>query len=134
MTQGLDARYGRTRRSGAWRVVLWVLGGVVAAAFVAWLVWAARFWANPVVTSGLVSFGDITDDSITVVFDINRDPGTAVTCEFELTTLGRLDTTETVSIPAGPERRLRVEHTFTSEHPVAAKLLGCTAPGQERPR
>ncbi len=134
MTHELEARYGRAGKGGSRRVVLWVLGGLVVAALIAWFVWAARFWVNPVVTSGMVSFGDITDDSITVVFDIQRDADTEVTCEFELTTLGRLDTRERVTVPAGPERRLRVEHTFTSEHPVAARLLGCTAPGQNRPR
>jgi len=125
-----EERYGRGRRSGGRAV--WVAGVVLALAGVAGLWWLGRDWVDPPVRSGMVSFGDITDESISVVFDVRRDAGIPVTCVFELTTATRLDTRQSVVIPPGSQTSLRVEHTFQTRQPVAAKLLGCRTPGQTR--
>jgi Domain of unknown function (DUF4307) len=107
---------------------------VVALLGLGFLAWAAADWANPPVRSGIVSYRDATVDSITVTFDIVRDPGVPVTCEFELATASRLLSRQSVRIPAGPHTRLRVTRTLESREPVAVRLLGCRAPGQDRLR
>jgi Domain of unknown function (DUF4307) len=127
----LDVRYGRRRRQRSTRVAF-ATAVLVALLGLGFLAWAAADWASPPVRSGIVSYDDATDDSITVTFDIVRDPGLPVTCEFELTTASRLVTRQTVDVPAGPQTRLRITRTLESREPVAVHLLGCRAPGQNR--
>jgi Domain of unknown function (DUF4307) len=129
----LDVRYGRRRRQRTTRAAI-AAAVVLALAGLAFLAWVAANWANPPVRSGTVSYGDATADSITVTWDVVREPGLPVTCEFELATISRLTTRQSVEIPAGPEPRLRVTETLRSREPVAVRLLGCRAPGQTRLR
>lgn len=123
-------RYGRRRGLGTRGQVL--VGAVGLLLLLVGLVWLARPWLDPPVRSGIVSYGEITDDSITVVIDVRRDAGVSATCVVELTTINRLDTRQELEVPAGPQTALRVTHTFTTTQPVGAKLIGCRAPGQRR--
>jgi len=129
----LDVRYGHQRRQRTTQVAI-VIAGIVALAGLGFLGWVAYDWANPPVRSGIVSYGNATADSITVTWDIVREPGLPITCEFELATISRLTTRQSVEIPAGPESRLRVTDTLSSREPVAVRLLGCRAPGHTRLR
>jgi hypothetical protein len=121
----LEVRYGTRRRQRTTRVAI-AATVLLAVAGLTFLAWVAADWADPPVRSGIVSYGDVTADSITVTWDVVREPGLPVTCEFELATISRLTSRQSVEIPAGPPR-LRVTETLRSREPVAVRLLGCSA-------
>jgi Domain of unknown function (DUF4307) len=129
----LEVRYGTRRRQRTSRAAIAVTV-LLAVAGLTFLAWVAADWANPPVRSGIVSYGDATAESITVTWDVVREPGLPVTCEFELATISRLTSRQSVEIPAGPDPRLRVTETLSSREPVAVRLLGCHALDEVRQR
>jgi Domain of unknown function (DUF4307) len=129
----LEVRYGTRRRQRTSRVAIAVTV-LLAVAGLTFLAWVAADWANPAVRSGIVSYSDATAESITVTWDVVREPGLPVTCEFELATISRLTSRQSVEIPAGPDPRLRVTETLRSREPVAVRLLGCHALDEVRQR
>jgi hypothetical protein len=106
---------------------------VVAAAFLGWLGWTAWSHSTPEVESSLVGY-DIEDDhtAVATVEVRLRDDGVHATCTLRAyaedhTVVGELSFT-----PEGDgrsERTVRTERRATS-----VESVGCTAPGQNRPR
>lgn len=70
-------RYGAARRTP---VALLAVVGLFVVAFLGWVVWAAFLQADQQVRWRTTSFRDVTDSSVTVVFDVFTPAGTSVTC------------------------------------------------------
>lgn len=129
----LKERYGTPapwRRRATW-------GGSLALGlvFLAWLGWATWIHSTPTVDSELVSFTVVDLHSATAVVDVRlADDDVRATCLLRAfsedhTIVGELSF---VPDPAAGERIsevIRTERLATS-----VELLGCTAPGQSRPR
>lgn len=79
--QRLDERYGRTPRRGA--RVAWVIGGLIAAAVVAWFA-----WSTVTTTAGTVDFDDRGfavngDHEVSVTFQVTSTVDRPVACALE---------------------------------------------------
>ena len=106
---------------------------LVAAAFLGWLGWTAWSHSTPEVESSLVTY-DIEDDhtALATVEVRLRDDNVDATCTLRAyaedhTVVGELSFT-----PAGEGRS---DHTVRTERrATSVESLGCTAPGQNRPR
>lgn len=122
-------RYGRS--TGRQPAVI-VVAGVAAALGVAWVVWAAQHWATPQAASRLISYSDITERSVTVQLQVDREAGLPVTCEVQARGAGQVVVGRaTIEIPAGEDTRVFLSEVIpTSERPENAELLGCRGPDQ----
>lgn len=122
-------RYGRSSQR---RPAVVAAAGVAAALGLAWVVWAAQHWATPQAASRLISYSDITESSVTVQIQVDREAGLPVTCEVQArgasqAVVGRA----TLEIPAGEDPRIFLSKVIpTSERPENAELLGCRGPDQ----
>ncbi|WP_139977955.1 DUF4307 domain-containing protein [Nocardioides litoris] len=116
------------------------VGAVVAVLVAAagWLAWVVLVQASPDVASGNLTFDTPTSDrEITARFTIDMAEGVdEATCTLEA--YGKQGATRvlvgsrTFTVPAGTTR---VEETVATERRAeAVELVGCTAPGQQRPR
>lgn len=129
MTSDLADRYGAPSR---WRRPVTV-GVAVALAVVSlgWLGWTVWFHSTPAVTSDLVSF-DVTNDHETLArLDVELGDGVEASCRLRAfaedhTTVGELAFTP---VDGTNEVVIRTERRATT-----VEKLGCTAPGQPRPR
>ncbi len=129
MTSDLADRYGAPSR---WRRPVTV-GVAVALAVVSlgWLGWTVWFHSTPAVTSDLVSF-DVTSDHETLArLDVELGDGVEASCRLRAfaedhTTVGELAFTP---VDGTNEVVIRTERRATT-----VEKLGCTAPGQPRPR
>jgi len=75
-------RYGE--RPAAWRRPASVLAvALLAAAGLAWVVWAGLHQANAPIRWNDVGFSVVDDSTTRVTFDVITDPGTAATCRVE---------------------------------------------------
>jgi len=84
MTTALDARYGRTpgRRLRA-RWIAAIVGGCVAVAVVAWVLWAGLFGATASIETQDIGATVVDASTIDLREQVTVDPGTRVTCSFE---------------------------------------------------
>jgi len=110
--------------------------GLVALVFLAWLGWTAWGAATPAVDSELVSFTVQDEHAASAVVDVRlHDDDVTATCLLRATAedhtvVGELSFTVQLDT-AGP----RIEQVVRTERrATAVELLGCTAPGQSRPR
>jgi hypothetical protein len=113
------------------RRVLVVTIAAVAAAALAWLAWAAWFHASPAVESELTSYDVVDDGSASAVVTVALADDVVASCRIRAfaedhTTVGEL---AFEPVDGRNEVTLRTERRATS-----VTLLGCTAPGQPRPR
>ncbi len=104
---------------------------LVAAVFLGWLAWTALFHASPSVESELTSFDVVDDGSAAAVVSVSLADGVVASCRIRAfaddhTTVGEL---AFEPVDGRNEVTLRTERRATS-----VTLLGCTAPGQPRPR
>jgi hypothetical protein len=129
VTSDLADRYGAPSR---WRRPV-TIGVAVALAVVSlgWLGWTVWFHSTPAVTSDLVSF-DVTSDHETLArLDVELGNGVDASCRLRAfaedhTTVGELAFTP---VDGTNEVVIRTERRATT-----VEKLGCTAPGQPRPR
>jgi hypothetical protein len=104
---------------------------LVAAVFLGWLAWTAVFHASPSVESELTSYDVVDDGSAAAVVSVSLADGVVASCRIRAfaddhTTVGEL---AFEPVDGRNEVTLRTERRATS-----VTLLGCTAPGQPRPR
>jgi hypothetical protein len=132
VTELIAERYGRARRS-RWPVVPIAVVAVAGLAWVAWAVWAQ---SNPKVTSALITSG-IASHSATATLRIRlSDTDVHPTCVVRAyaadhTPVGELS----FQVDRPPRRSFTVTRTFRTERrATAVESVGCTAPGQSRPR
>ena len=125
----LADRYGAP--SPVRRRVLVGVVAVVAALFLGWLAWTAVFHATPAVESELTSYDVVDDGSASAVVTVALADDVVASCRIRAfaedhTTVGEL---AFEPVDGRNEVTLRTERRATS-----VTLLGCTAPGQPRPR
>jgi hypothetical protein len=132
----LAARYGT---AAPWRRhVLVGAASLVVVTFAAWLGWVIWQQSQPEVASGNLTFDEASSDrEIVARFDVDMDDGVEeATCTLQA--YGKAGATRvlvgnlTFTVPAGTTR---VEQAVATERrATAVELVGCTAPGQKRPR
>jgi hypothetical protein len=125
---GLPAdRYGRGRGSRPGRRAATVLAvGVLALAGLAWLLWAALFHANPPIRSTLVGYQVASDTSVSVMFQVVKDPEYSATCvirarDQEGTEVGRRE----VGIPLGVREATLTEQLRTTRRAITGEVRDC---------
>ena len=129
MTTTLDDRYGARSR---WRrPVTIAVAAVVAVVALGWLAWAAWFHSTPAVQSELVGFEVGGDEQVTARVQVTLEDDVEATCRLRAyaddhTTVGEVAFTPTDGLN---EVVVRTERRATT-----VERLGCTAPGQNRPR
>ena len=133
MTEQTDLadRYGAS--SPRRRRTLLVVVVVVAAVFAGWLAWTIWAVSTPEVSSELLGF-DVVDEHaatarVAIVLD---DEDVRATCTLRAYAEDHSIVGELSFAPLGSgntEQTVRTERTATS-----VELLGCTAPGQQRPQ
>lgn len=79
------------------------------------------------VRGSVLSYGNMTDSSIDVTFEVNRKVGTAVVCDLAAVGEGMFDVGAIrVDVPAAEQRRSVAEVTIpTAQRPLAARVIGC---------
>jgi len=129
----LAQRYGAPPRSRY--VTLGVVIAIVAAGL-GWFVWAGMAYIHPQAASQLLGFTIDSPSQITVRMQVDRaTEGTQATCLVQAVALDHSIVGE-VSVPvsSGPRSQTLDVTIRTEQEATAAKLIGCTAPGQPRPR
>ena len=132
MNQATDLadRYGAPSRGR--RHVLLGVSAVIVAAFVGWLGWTIWDQSTPEVRSNLVGYEVVDEHRATAKVDVAlaRDD-VAATCTLRAyaedhTVVGELAFT--------PKDGRNTPTVRTERRATSVELLGCTAPGQKRPR
>ncbi len=129
MTTDLADRYGAPPR---WRRPV-TIGVAVALAVIglSWLGWTMWFHTTPAATSTLVSFEVTSDHEMQARLDVRIGDDVEATCRLRAfaedhTTVGEIAFTP---VEGSNEVVIRTERRATT-----VEKLGCTAPGQPRPR
>jgi hypothetical protein len=124
----LAERYGPARRTP---VALLVVVGLLGAAFLGWVVWAALQQADQEVRWRTTGYSDVTDTSVTVEFDVFKAAGDTVVC-----TVHALDDRSAVvgraEVPvAGDRADVHVVYALpVTNRPTTAEVTRCiAAPG-----
>jgi hypothetical protein len=129
-----DALADRYGAPAPWRrrVVL-AVSVVVSAAFLGWLGWTAWSHATPDVDSQLVGYSVVDEHAADATVDVRlADDDVDATCTLRAYAE---DHTVVGELSFVPETSGRSEHTVRTERlATSVELLGCTAPGQNRPR
>ena len=129
MTTDLADRYGTPSR---WRRPATIaLAAALATVALGWLVWTAWFHSTPDVSSDLVSFDVTSDNETRARLDVELGAGVEASCRLRAfaedhTTVGELAFTP---VAGTNEVLIRTERRATT-----VEKIGCTAPGQPRPR
>ena len=129
MTTDLSQRYGAP---APWRrPVTIVVAALVAVVALVWLAWTAWFHSTPAVESELVGFDVTSDHETRATLQVSLDGDVEATCRLRAyaedhTTVGEVAFTPTDGVN---EVVVRTERRATT-----VEKLGCTAPGQNRPR
>ncbi|GAA5146170.1 hypothetical protein GCM10023340_16680 [Nocardioides marinquilinus] len=129
----LAERYGTPP---AWRRRA-LLGAVAAVvlAFGVWLAWTSWVQASPEVSSGGLRYEVVDDSTVSATFTVDRtDPDVTATCQLrayapDKSIVGAISTE--VEVGAGGQVTTQFR---TTSRATAVELIGCTAPGQSRPR
>ena len=129
MTTDLADRYGAPSRSR--RPIVIALAVVLAVTGLTWLAWTAWFHSTPDASSELVSFTVASDHEVSATLQVNLDDGVTASCRVRAyaedhTTVGELAFAPSVG---NNEVVIRTERRATS-----VEKVGCTTPGQQRPR
>lgn len=130
----LAERYGRDRTSRGRGVV--VASGLLGAVALGWLLWVIWFESTPAAQSQLQTYdvvsGDLATAQVTVTL---ADPEVEASCLVRASAADSSVVGERnfqVTGVEGPQR-LEVE-VRTEREATTVEMIGCTAPGQSRPR
>ncbi len=131
----LEERYG-TRNTAARPVVLTVAALLVIAGL-GWLLWTAVFYSTPAVQSRLVGYDVVDQHGVEAVFTVVRsDRDVEASCllrafAVDNSVVGELN----VQVTSSEEAETTLTRTVRTERgATGVELIGCTAPGQPRPR
>lgn len=127
----LDARYGRGSRSRrVEKRVLWVLGGIIAVVFGAWVVLVAFDGTSASLETNDVAHEIIDEHAVRVSFSVNVAPGTATTCAVQaLNEDHAIVGWKIVEIPPSSERnRVITETVKTSQQSNTGLIYRCWLP------
>ncbi len=129
MTTDLADRYGAPPR---WRrPVVVAVAVLLAAAGLTWLAWTAWFHGTPAVTSEVVTYDVTSDHEVRARVNVRLADDVDASCRVRAyaedhTTVGELAFTP---VDGTNELVIRTERRATT-----VEKIGCTAPGQPRPR
>ena len=107
----------------------------LAVVFLVWLAWSVYEHATPQVTSELETFSVEDDHTVTAVLVVSLDSSDVkASCTLRAyaedhTTVGELTFT-----PDPSKGRRQVQTIRTERRATSVESIGCTAPGQDRPR
>ncbi len=128
----LADRYGAAspwRRGG-----IVIAAAVLALAFLGWLAWATWSHSTPQVTSQLETWTLNDDHSVTAVLLVTlAADDVQATCTVQAVAEDHAVVGELTFTP-DPARQRQVVEIRTERRATAVDHLGCTAPGQNRPR
>ncbi len=137
--EGVSGQDTLAQRYGApapWRRRTIVVASVaLAVTFLVWLAWSVYEHSTPQVTSELETFSVEDDHTVTAVLVVSLDSSDVkASCTLRAyaedhTTVGELTFT-----PDPSEGRRQVETIRTERRATSVEKIGCTAPGQDRPR
>lgn len=132
-TTDLAQRYGAP--TAMRRRTVTAVAVLVAVAFLGWLAWTTWAHATPVVTSELETFAIDGDDAATAVLVITlRDGETEASCRIRALAEDHNVVGELTFRP-DPGAGRRQSYTIRTERrATTVERIGCTAPGQSRPR
>jgi Domain of unknown function (DUF4307) len=125
-------RYGRRRdpvRQRRRRWVTFVLAGLVIAAGVAAAVKLYRQYSTPLYEVTIIQVTDLSDQAVTVTFDVRTPPGQGATCTVRAHTReGERVGEATIEVPPGTpgQNTSRVTYTLvTTKRPMTGEVPGC---------
>ncbi len=129
MTTDLAERYGAP--SPVRRRIVVAVTVLAVAALAGWLVWTTLFHATPAVGSEMVGYDIVDENRATAVVSVSLEEGVVASC----TLRALADDHSTVGELAFEPVDGRNDVTIRTERlATTVTLLGCTAPGQPRPR
>jgi hypothetical protein len=131
-----DTLRGRYGAPAPWqrRAVLTVTV-VLAVAFLGWLGWAIYAHSTPKVTSELESFSVDDDHTVTAVVVVSLDDADVqASCTLRAYAVDHTTVGEVTFTPDPGRGRRQVETIRTERRATSVDNVGCTAPGQDRPR
>jgi hypothetical protein len=130
----LATRYGRPSRSGRRAGVAALV--VLAVAAAAWLAWAAVSHSTPAVRSQLVAFEVRSEHEATARVTVVREAeDIRASCRLRAVAEDHAVVGElTVEVDGGSRTQTLRPSIRTERRATTVDLVGCTAPGQPRPR
>ncbi|RYJ00240.1 MAG: DUF4307 domain-containing protein [Actinomycetales bacterium] len=127
----LGDRYGAPS-TGRGRVVVGI-AVVLAAAFLGWLCWTIWAQVTPEVEAELVSFDVVDEHAATARVQVRLgDEDVEASCKLRAYAEDKVVVGEKVFTPVGSGTS--VQEVRTEREATSVELMGCTAPGQNRPR
>jgi hypothetical protein len=129
VTTDLSERYGAPSATG--RRVALATAVVVVLAFAGWLAWTTLFHATPAVSSEIGGWEVVDDGTVQVTVSVALEEDVSATCTLRAYAEDHATVGEVAFEPVDGRNAvtLRTERRATS-----VTLIGCTAPGQPRPR
>jgi hypothetical protein len=129
----LGDRYGAT---APWRRRATIIASVaLAAVFLAWLAWAVYEHSTPQVTSQLETYSIVDDHTATAVVVVSLDSADVkASCTVRAYAEDHTNVGELTFTPDAAKGRRQVETIRTERRATSVESVGCTAPGQDRPR
>ena len=127
----LTDRYGAPSAGRRWALLAVVV--VVVGAFLGWLGWTIWSQSTPEVTSTLVGFHVVDEHAVVATVQVElADDGVEASCTLRAYAA---DHTVVGELVFTPESSGRTEQTVRTEREATSvERIGCTAPGQNRPR
>lgn len=121
----LAERYGVSSRTWRTRLPLVVVAVVIVGLVAATLVGLSQ--RSTGIQAGVLTYGDITESSITITVEVRRDPSQPVVCDVAAVGANQIDVgAERIEVPTGGDRRVVVATVIeTASPPLAARLLAC---------
>jgi hypothetical protein len=131
--QTLDERYGA--RSPRRRRVIIAASTVLALAFLGWLGWVVYETLTPKVTSSLERFQIVDDHTATAVVAVSlSSTDVEATCQLRAYASDHTTVGATSFTPDPSKGQAQTVQIKTERRATAIESLGCTAPGQDKPR
>jgi hypothetical protein len=130
VTDSTADRYGQPAR---WQMRAVVVGsGLVGVLGLSWLTWSTAFHATPDVSSELVGWEVVDDHAVTVSIDVViRNEDGSPTCRVRALAADHNVVGEVSFTPVRGRNQVDVR---TERRATSVESVGCTTPGQSRPR
>jgi hypothetical protein len=130
----LAYRYGMPGRTN--RLVAGVLVGALLVSAAGFLSWTVLFHGNPEVQSQVTSFDVVSEHEARALFQVVRENRTTeAVCRLQALAEDHAVVGEvTLPVTDGPEDQTLPLSIRTERRATSVTSLGCTAPGQPRPR